>query len=243
MRRETANILLILLGGALVKLVVSGEYLRYVKPAHQPWMLGGGAIMVLLGLVAVARDLRWAGGERTGHEDGHAHGTRSAWMLLVPVLTVLLVAPPALGSDSVERAQARSARVQPGSAVNAAFPPLPSAGVVPLPVSDFAARAGWDDTGTLDGRTVRLTGFLVHRGEQRYLARMAIGCCAADASPVTVLLRGDAVRDLAGLPNDTWIEVTGEVVPGSATERSKYVPELTVGSVRPIPEPADPYES
>lgn len=242
MRRETANILLILLGGALVKLVVSGEYVRYVKPAHQPWMLAGGAVMVLLGLVAVARDLGSGGREQTGHEDGHAHGTRSSWMLLVPVLTVLLVAPPALGADSVERAQDRSTRVPPGSSGNAAFPALSSADVVPLSMSDFAARAGWDDTGTLDGRTVRLTGFVVRRGANRYLARMVIGCCAADAAPVTVLLGGRAARALERVPDDTWIEVTGEVVPGSATQKTNYVPELTVGSARSVPEPTDPYE-
>jgi len=35
-KRETQNILLILLGGALVKIAVNGDYLRYVKPAQQP---------------------------------------------------------------------------------------------------------------------------------------------------------------------------------------------------------------
>ncbi len=57
MKRETQNILLILLGGALVKIAVNGDYLRYVKPAQQPWIITGGAVMVLLGVVAIVRDL------------------------------------------------------------------------------------------------------------------------------------------------------------------------------------------
>ncbi|MGH3516252.1 MAG: TIGR03943 family putative permease subunit [Haloechinothrix sp.] len=247
MRRETQNILLILLGGALLKLALTGEYVRYVKPVHQPWVIGGGAIMLTLGLLAIWRDLLQGARETAGHTDGsagepHAHSSRSSWMLLVPVLTVLLVAPPALGSDAVQRSQARGSQGQSSGRQDAAFPPLPAGEAVPLTVSEFAARAGWDDTGALDGRIVSLSGFVVHRGERVYLARMVIGCCAADASPVTVLLGGKPAAESARLADDQWIEVTGTLVPGSSSEQTGYVPELTVDSVRPIGQPADPYE-
>lgn len=241
MRRETGNILLILLGGALVKLALTGEYLRYVKPAHQFWVIGGGAVMLALGLVAVVRDLRAGDAAKAEPDaDQHVHSTRSSWLLLVPVLAVLLVAPPALGSDSVQRARDQPTRWEPGRSV--AFAQLPAGDAVPLRLSDFAARAGWDDTGTLNGRTVRLTGFVVHRDRKVYLARMVIGCCAADASPVTVLLGGEAAGEAGTLPDDSWIAVTGEVVPGSAGEKTSYVPELRTRSVAPVPEPAEVYE-
>ncbi|MEU4523010.1 TIGR03943 family protein [Amycolatopsis sp. NPDC024027] len=241
MKRETQNILLILLGGALVKIAVNGDYLRYVKPAQQPWIVAGGAVMVLLGAVAIVRDLvasrRVVPAEHAEH-DGHAHSARPAWLLLVPVLAVFLVAPPALGADSVIRTEAR---VPASAAVAdaAAFPPLPAGNAVALTVNEFVSRAGWDSAGTLNGRTVSLTGFVVHTDGSTLLARLVISCCAADAFPVTVRLRGGAADHL---PSDAWIQVTGEVVPGTATKDNSYTPDFTPTSLTPVPTPKDPYE-
>lgn len=255
MRRETQNILLLLLGGALLKLAIGGEYLRYVKPVHQPWVIGGGAVMLLLGIVAVVRDLRADGakpktacdeGQSDGAEhahDGaeHTHSSRSAWLLLIPVLTVLLVAPPALGADSVNRAGADGTRAQAKASLNT-FPPLPNGDVLEMRLTDFQARAGWDQSGSLDGRTVALTGFVAHNKGNVYVGRMVIGCCAADGYPVTVRLSGPAAAGVEGMSDDDWIKVTGQLVPGSATEQTMYVPELTVASVQKVKQPADPYE-
>ncbi|MFJ7215273.1 TIGR03943 family putative permease subunit [Amycolatopsis sp. NPDC098790] len=282
MKRETQNILLVLLGGALVKIAINGDYLRYVKPAQQPWIIAGGAVMVTLGAVAIARDLlaarakaavraepaavaepvavvepaaaadhdldrggpapagHGAGGfASAGHDHaGHSHAARSAWLLLVPVLAVFLVAPPALGADSVIRTEARV----PSSAAAAnaaAFPPLPAGNVVPLSVNEFVSRAGWDSSGTLDRRTISLTGFVVHTGGNTLLARLVISCCAADAFPVTVHLRGGEADHLA---SDAWIQVTGQVVPGTATKNNSYTPDFTVASITAVPAPKDPYE-
>ncbi len=240
MKRETQNILLILLGGALLKITVNGDYLRYVKPAQQPWIIAGGAVMVALGAVAIVRDLLAARAAAAIPGDVHAHDhhTRSAWLLMVPVLAVFLVAPPALGADSVTRTEARAP--QSASASNAAaFPPLPGGDVVPLEVNEFVSRAGWDKSGSLNGRTVRLSGFVVHNEGNTMLARLVIGCCAADAFPITVRLVGDGV---SGFGNDTWLEVTGVVVPGTAVRENSYMPDLTLTSVRQVPAPKDPYE-
>ncbi len=240
MRRETQNILLILLGGALVKIAVNGDYLRYVKPAQQPWIIAGGAVMVLLGAVAIVRDLlaaRAKAVEDPDH-DGHSHSARPAWLLLVPVLAVFLVAPPALGADSVIRTESR-VPASAAAANAAAFPPLPAGNVVPLAVNEFVSRAGWDAAGTLDNRTVSLTGFVVHTGGGTLLARLVISCCAADAFPVTVHLRGGEADHLA---SDAWIRVTGQVVPGTATKNNSYTPDFTLASLTTVPAPKDPYE-
>jgi uncharacterized repeat protein (TIGR03943 family) len=239
-KRETQNILLILLGGALVKIAANGDYLRYVKPAQQPWIVAGGAVMVLLGAVAIVRDLVAA---RTAvpaepADHSHSHSARPAWLLLVPVLAVFLVAPPALGADSVIRTEAR-VPASAAAANAAAFPPLPAGNVVPLTVNEFVSRAGWDAAGTLDGRTVSLTGFVVHTGGSTLLARLVISCCAADAFPVTVRLRGGEADHLA---SDAWIRVTGQVVPGTATKDTSYTPDFTPASVTTVPAPKDPYE-
>ncbi|MEU3275021.1 TIGR03943 family protein [Saccharomonospora sp. NPDC006951] len=243
MRRETQNILLLLLGGALIKISLNGDYLRYVKPAHLPWLIAGGAVMVLLGGIAVVRDLVSAKAHQQGGahgEHGHDHPARAAWLLVVPVLAVFLVAPPALGSDSVTRSTA-DAPTEPG----AAFPPLPDeddVDVVPLSLSDFVSRAGWDETGSLDGRTVALSGFVVHSERNTLLARLVISCCAADAFPVRVALTGERAAEL---PDDTWVEVTGTLVPdgeGEAGGEAGYVPRFKVETLTEIPEPRDRYE-
>jgi uncharacterized repeat protein (TIGR03943 family) len=238
-KRETQNILLILLGGALVKIAVNGDYLRYVKPAQQPWVIAGGAVMVLLGAVAIVRDLLAAREKAAVEADhGHSHSARPAWLLLVPVLAVFLVAPPALGADSVLRTEAR-VPASAAAANAAAFPPLPAGTVVPLTVNEFVSRAGWDAAGTLDNRTVSLTGFIVHTGGRTLLARLVISCCAADAFPVTVRLRGGEADHLA---SDAWIQVTGQVVPGTATKDNNYTPDFTLASMTTVPAPKDPYE-
>jgi uncharacterized repeat protein (TIGR03943 family) len=245
-KRETQNVLLILLGGALLKIAINGDYLRYVKPSQQPWVIAGGAVMTALGALAILGDLvaarraAAAAGPPTPHDHGHEHHhpARSAWLLMVPVLAVFLVAPPALGADSVTRTEARAPRSAAASDA-VAFPPLPAGDVVPLPVSDFVSRAGYDSNGTLNGRTVSLSGFVVHTKQGTLLARMVISCCAADAFPVTVRLGGAAAGSFR---SDEWIEVTGKVVPGTATGTNSYTPDFTPATIRPVPVPQDPYE-
>jgi uncharacterized repeat protein (TIGR03943 family) len=237
MRRETQNILLVLLGGALLKIGINGDYLRYVKPSQHPWVLAGGAVMLVLGAVAIVRDVLAHRAESSGHTDdghGHHHIARSAWLLMLPVLAVFLVAPPALGSDSVTRTGARA----PAQS-QAVFPPLPAGDVVPLSLTELVTRAGWDSGGSLNGRTVELAGFVTHARGSVLLARMVITCCAADAYPLTVRLQGSRTADY---PDDTWVQVTGQVVPGTATTANRYTPDLVVASVHRITEPADPYE-
>ncbi|MCT2585560.1 TIGR03943 family putative permease subunit [Actinophytocola gossypii] len=234
MRRETQNILLVLLGGALLKISFTGTYLRYVKPAHLWLLVLAGVVMIALAAVSIGRELA---GRRTSTGDDHHHPGRSAWLLVLPVLAVFLVAPPALGSDSVERAGDSPPRGSQRESVS--YPPLPAGDVLPLSMSEFVERAAWDATGSLDGRTVRLKGFVVHEGDTAYLARLRIFCCAADAFPVKVELVGDAASRFA---DDSWVEVVAELVPGSSTEANHRVPSVTVESISPIPEPADPYD-
>ncbi|WP_410582548.1 hypothetical protein [Amycolatopsis sp. lyj-108] len=105
--------------------------------------------------------------------------------------------------------------------------------------SDLITRAGWDSAGTLDGRVVELTGFIVHDTKGRpYLTRTVMGCCAADTLPVHAMLTGDR---LPSWRDDQWLAVTGPVIPSTATKANRYIPALKTG-VRPIPAPADSYE-
>lgn len=264
MRRETQNILLILVGGALLKISFSGAYLQYVKSSHLPWLVGGGVVMVGLAVVSIARDLLTtrkpapviqespaepadrdphdaspaAHDHAHDHEGEHNHSARSAWMLLLPVMAIFLIAPPALGADSVMRTDnAAAASRASGADGTSVFPPLPQGEVISVAMSDFAARAAWDSSGSLKDRTVRLTGFIVTQADDVYLARLSIACCAADAFPVKVKL-----DDADGLVNDMWVEAVGQVQMGTATKETDFVPTLTVSSLSEIPAPENPYE-
>jgi uncharacterized repeat protein (TIGR03943 family) len=233
MRRETGNVLLVLVGGALVKITLDGTYLRYVKPAVRPFVLTAGIVIVGLAVVAIVRDILAA-----RPVDDHHHGGGWAWLMVLPVLTIFLVAPPALGADTVLRAGNRTTPVvaRQGSA---AFPPLPGAEVVPISMSEFITRSVWDSSRSLAGRTVALTGFVVHDNGSDYVARLVITCCAADATPMKVALTGSWA---ARLPDDQWVEVDGRLRPGSATQANGYTPTLVATSLGLVAEPADPYE-
>lgn len=228
MRRETQHVLLVLLGGALLRIAADDTHLRYVKPSHRWLLVAAGAVIVALAVVALVRDLRGH-----GPADDHDHArSHVPWLLLAPVLVIALVAPPALGADSVNRAGARNAVVQDGDV----FPPLPDD--PRLTVAEFVQRAAWDTSGSLDGREVTLTGFAVRRGAAVELARLTISCCAADARPNRVRLVGD----LGDPPQDTWLRVRGPVQTGSATAATGYVPAMTVAAVEVVDAPPDPYE-
>jgi uncharacterized repeat protein (TIGR03943 family) len=233
MRRETTNVLLVLVGGALVKITLDGTYLRYVKPTAQPFVLTAGVVIIALGMVAIVRDVVAAPGDH-----GHHHAGHWAWLLMLPVLTIFLIAPPALGADSVLRAGNRTAPSIAQQAA-AAFPPLPKDVVVPMSMSEFITRSVWDTSDSLDGRTVALTGFVVHDNGFDYVARLVITCCAADATPMRVMLTGQLA---ARLPNDQWVQVAGRLRRGSATTANGYTPTLTVVSLTTVTAPADPYE-
>lgn len=235
MRRETQNILLVLLGGALLKISFSGLYLRYVQKGLLPLLIAAGAIMIGLALFAIIRDIRAgkAAADDDGH--GHSHSSRSTWLMLLPVLAVFLISPPALGGDVVSSAadtnQTQRSRNLLGE--------LPSGDVIPLSMTEFVTRTAWDESGTLDGRRVRLTGFLTRAEGNTFVARLAISCCAADARPLKVKLVGD----VPSLPDEQWVEVTGQVVAKSANEQNSWVPSFTVESSTSVPEPVEPYES
>ncbi|MCX2953817.1 TIGR03943 family putative permease subunit [Lentzea sp. NEAU-D7] len=234
MRRETQNILLVLLGGALLKISFSGLYLRYVQKSLLPLLIAAGVIMIGLALFAIVQDIR-RGKAASEDDHEHSHSSRSTWLMLLPVLAVFLISPPALGGDVVNSAadtnQTQRSRNLLGE--------LPSGDVIPLSMTEFVTRTAWDESGTLDGRRVKLTGFLLRAEGDTFVARLAISCCAADARPLKVRVTGD----VPSLPDEQWVEVTGQVVPKSANEKNSWVPSFTVESFTPVAEPVEPYES
>jgi uncharacterized repeat protein (TIGR03943 family) len=248
MNRSAQGLVMVLLGGAALKAGVTDLHLRYVKESLQPFLIVASTLLVLAGAMTLWYEWRRRPADPPGHqEDGdqehgdqeHGHReSRVGWLLVLPVLGLLLVAPPALGSYS---ATTTGTTLTPEQASE--LPPLPEyVDPVPLTVLDYAARALWGAEDSLAGRRVELTGFLItDRQGQPYLARLMLSCCAADARPVKVGLAGEAP---VGLADDTWVEVVGTYLDRTGTDpiNEATIPFLEVESWREVPAPRNPYE-
>lgn len=177
-------------------------------------------------------------GPEHGHTPGGEHGHREpwvSWLLVLPLLALILVAPPALGSYSAMRT---------GTALQKPFgyAKLPTGDPVALGLVDYASRAAYDHGHTLGGRRVKVVGFVaLDRSGAPYLVRMALNCCAADAQPVKIGLSG---RIPPVLRPDTWLEVTGRYSARRTEDpvNGGVIPYLAVDTAKPVPTPHDPYD-
>ncbi|WP_341717170.1 TIGR03943 family protein [Micromonospora sp. FIMYZ51] len=256
MNRQAQAVVLLLLGGAVLRASVTDLYLRYVKEGLRPFLIAAGLLLVVAAIMTLWYELRparpaaqvpVAPGDATappsvdqpgpGDADEHGHHEpRVGWLLILPVLGLLLVAPPALGSYAADQA---------GSTLSAPaqsdYPPLPDGDPAQVSVLDYAARALFDRGVSLGDRRVQLTGFIATgTGGEPILARMVLSCCAADGRPVKLGLTGDVP---AGLPNDSWVEVIGRYSDrvGRDPVNDAEIPYLEVESWRQVPAPRNQY--
>ncbi|SDP33186.1 TIGR03943 family protein [Klenkia soli] len=229
MNRLTQHLLLVLLGGVTLRVALGQGYLAYVQAGFRPLLVAAGAAVLAVGVLGVLR----------GRPGTTEHpGPRVAWLLVAPVAVLLVVAPGPLGAFTAQRQAA------PVSAPATEVPlgigaDDPGADHRTMTLSGYAIRTQQTDTSPLEGRTIRLVGFLSPReGGGWYLARIRIACCAADATAVQVVLDGD-VHGTA----DQWVEVVGRYAPSSPHPGLGYPePTLTPDTVTPVPAPADGYE-
>jgi uncharacterized repeat protein (TIGR03943 family) len=232
---RTQAFVLLLFGGALLRLATTDALLRYVRPVARPWVLLAGAGLVVLAvwsLIAQSRT-RPRSDDEVADAHGHHHGTsRAAWLVLAPVVVILVVAPPALGAYSAERLPVSS--IKPPSRQ---FPALTGTDPVRVSLLDFYSRAAFDAGHTLTGRKISLTGFVLRPEPGGFqIARLVITCCAADAQPVVA-----QVQTTAAPPTlDTWVTVTGTFGGMSASDAT--VPVLRADTVTTIRQPANPYD-
>ncbi|MEV4274999.1 TIGR03943 family putative permease subunit [Actinoplanes xinjiangensis] len=242
MSRITQAVVMLLFGGAIIKSTLTDTFLRYVKEGLRPFLLGAGLLLVAAAIMTIWYDLRAARRTRSahdepGHDDGHGHGghePRVGWLLLAPVMALLLLSPPALGSF----AAGQSGSVGPAAASD--YPPLPAGDPVEVGLLDYAGRAVFDGGRSLAGRTVKLTGFITPGPDGRpMLARMVLACCAADGRPIKVGLTGAPID----APPDAWVDVVGVYSPEVGTDpvNQARLAYLEVRTWQEIDEPKQPY--
>jgi len=248
--RVAQGIVLVLLGAAaLSSTVFTDLYLNYVQPGFRYFLIGSGAVLVALGAVVVAAEVRAAlgGGAGSGHGHGnadaeHGHGApRVAWLLILPVVAVFVVAPPALGSYTAGGAQGAAAPQAGGPDPASLDEPgeSGSSGPVEMEIQEFIARAWTDEERSMEGRTVRLTGFAVPNNEGRgwYLARLQMACCAADAIVNRVL-----ITNRPEPREDSWWRVDGTWQPPEGELDSVRNHRFEIETMEEVENPPDPYE-
>lgn len=235
MNRQAQTVLLFLTGGALLHAGFTDLYLRYVKAGLRPLLIGAGVVLIAAAIATLWYERRAA--RRRQDDDAHAHHEpRVSWLLVLPLLALVLVAPPAVGSYTAMRTGS-ALQKQPWG-----YPELPAEGPLRLSVADYAGRAVYDRGRGLADRPLKVTGFLALDGAGHpYLVRMALNCCAADAQPVKIALSG---RLPTVLQPDTWIEATGTYTPIRTKDpvNGTTVPYLDVTTTRPVKAPQDPYD-
>ena len=231
MSRGTQNTLVLLVGLSALVMVIKGTNLHFVKPSLLPWLIAAAVVLVALAVASIVRDLRHA----PAADDGHRHRRWLVWLLLVPIALTTFVVPPPLGAHGAPEAVAAT------EPQRRPFPPLPAGRAPAVSIPDMVMRAAADSANSLDRRLITITGFTLRYPEGTDLGRVVIVCCAADAQLARVHLSGNAVAEAAGYPEDTWLQVEGTVLAGTAVASTNFIPTMAVSRVTRIDKPANTY--
>lgn len=236
MNEEAQAGIIFALGAVALRLGLTDAHLAYIQPAMGPALAVAGAVLAVLGGVILLR--RRGGGHPDSGLHGHAHGggSRVGWLLVAPILAIAVVAPSPLGAFAANRAPT----TLPTLTRNFGPLPAPTAGAVDLPLTEFVGRAVYGQGESLQGIPVRLVGFATAdaRGGGFLLTRFVISCCAADARPVRVAIRGGQSPRPAP---DTWLEVTGTWHAETRSGEDTRPPTLDLTSLRTVAPPANQY--
>jgi putative membrane protein len=236
MSREAENALLLLVGIATAMITIGGAYTRYVKPSLLPWLAITAVVVIGLALVSIAADIRRGSAPEDDH-GGHSHRGSVAWLLLVPVVVLIFVTPPALGPGA---AAPRVASVST-EVLRRPFPALPDGRAPEVSIPEVLIRAAQDTAGTLNDRLITVIGFTLPEADGVDLGRVMIICCAADAQLARIHLAGPRASDLKAYPEESWLRVEGTVIPGTAEGDATFVPTLRVESATRIEAPLNVY--
>lgn len=256
MKKDVQGIVLLLVGVMVLRLAFADQFLFYVAEGMKVWLILAAGMLVVFGAYALFEAWRESRAPQAAdvgarHEadvgageivviddDGHGHdhsrGPRIAYLLLLPVLAVYVVAPSALGSFSAAR-QTTTSTAPP---VDLNMPALSAEDLSNMPLRDYVVRAVWDGGQTLRGQDVRMTGFVTpDPAGGWWLTRMTMACCAADAQASRI-----KVLDTGDLPADTWVQVTGTWTEGGGLNDPQAIPVVRATSVTSVATPRNPYE-
>jgi uncharacterized repeat protein (TIGR03943 family) len=224
------------IGAVAIRLVTSGGFGWFLQQRMRLPLLIGGIVALLLGLVEVwtaTREERADPAART-----RTSAPRVGWLLILPIVVLIAVAPTGLGAAAADRVDA----YVPFESADP-FGPLPEGNPPELRVFDFVDRALWDDARSLEGAEVALEGLVVNDDEAPdgfLLTRFLVSCCAADGIPIQVGVRSVATP----LEDDTWVRVVVRWIPTEPGAPTPDLVEAELISLEVVDDPPNtPYES
>lgn len=227
-RRIGVRFLLLFAWGAFFTwLWFSDEMVRYLGPRTY-WVIPFGALTLGAAALAHIPWLRGGGAEPLRRSD-----LVSGAIVIAPLLLVLAVPRPDLGSLAVSR----KASFGGGGGPALAVPGAEHDGEVAFidfyyanESEEYALKAG-----VVEDEIVHLTGFVTDAAPGRIrLSRFYVSCCAADAVPYSADVVGSS--RMSGFEEDQWLRVRGRIATNDA---GRYVVEATM--IEPVAEPQDPY--
>ncbi len=261
MKPRDAGILTIVIGVLALQVSASNAILKYLRPSMRPYLLSTAVLLIAAGVVSLLTLRAKVRGDAAGpgadedpeigsaelHSGMHHRPSRMGWMLLLPALIAVVVAPGTFGSWGAGRHGALALSYRHDFDLGKYLAAQRLAGSQPsMKISDFLwAASDPEQTGALATVDVEITGFVTHvssdgEGVVR-VNRYVMGCCAADASPLQVIVRGSE-----SLADDQWVKMKVRYVPAwnsGATERDEVPrPVVQARGVRKIATPAQPFE-
>ena len=238
MNRMGRATLMLGLAAIMTRLLWTGGFGWFVQQRMKLPLMAATAVLLAFGLYET-----FAGSREEGRDPDSSRrqvGPVVGWMMILPLVVLISVAPTGLGASAADRVDSFSP-----TETDDEFTPLDSsAGPVEMKVLDFVERALWDESRSLEDTTVRLEGLVVNDPEVPdgfKLTRFLVSCCAADGIPIQV-----SIRDAGPpLPDDTWVvaDIVWRPLPESERETSTVV-EADAIAITVVPDaPNDPYES
>jgi uncharacterized repeat protein (TIGR03943 family) len=237
-------------GALLLKYCLTGQLKLLIHPNYTWLVLLTSIILLILGVFRAWQLLgklrQRVSEEESGEAVQHITLFPPGWgsiLLLVTAIAGFLVAPQVLASQAAIQRGLTEATIltqaQPQSFRSTIKPEQRSL------IEWVRTLNVYPEPDAYQGQKANITGFVVYPPQlpDNYLmlARFIITCCAVDAYPVGIPVKLQESR--TAYPQDTWLEVAGEMMsessPGDATQKRQLV--LVAQSVKKIPTPADPY--
>jgi uncharacterized repeat protein (TIGR03943 family) len=234
-------------GVVMLHTVATGHINRLLNPMFRGYVLAAAISLLLLAAIYL-----WlyqpAPPAASVPDRGPWRGLVRWLVLLVPVVAAAILSPDALSSTTMaNRANLGTLGALPMPSMSAATAENVKAAMaadpnqpVPVDVTDLITLSkSPEQMKSFAGRKVRAIGFIIPQASgSPKLLRWMMWCCAADAQPVSVALKGDFPGTYK---DDQWFEIVGTAQFPSTM--GQVVPEIDVDSIKPTQEPDEPYLS
>ena len=226
-------------GLLLLQYWLTGKLRLLVHPDYFILIVATGVTLLLIAIFRAKELWRKRLQPKVQHLTSFPPGWSSG-ILLATALLGLMVTPHTLVSQAALQQGLTdsfvSTRIQPQAFQSSVRPEEKS-------LVDWARTlAVYPEPETYIGQTAKVQGFVVHLTKLPdpyfLITRFVIAHCALDAYPVALPVQLTQSRN--AYPPDTWLEIEGQMI--TADLEGKRQLTIQAKSLKPIPEPKNPYE-